>query len=169
MKKSSIVNGRAGAEQQLATNYLWIAIAYFCTAQISKFQPKIVSIFSRMNRCISDLFHRLCRILHFFCEFLMKFYPHFATNSRKEWRFAATDFIVFFNHVFLFSVRSTRRARSDLLAALNPNCQRQRNQHCIPQGTSLLKMKGLARDEGVGSTMRTMHRDDSHCLRGDDQ
>ena len=30
-------------------------------------------------------------------------------------------------------------------------------------------MKGLARDEGVGSTMRTIHRYDSHCLRGDDQ
>ena len=30
-------------------------------------------------------------------------------------------------------------------------------------------MKGLARDEGVESTMGTTHRYDSHCLRGDDQ
>ena len=38
-----------------------------------------------------------------------------------------------------------------------------------PRGNSHLKMKGLVRDEGVGSTMRTIHRYDSHCLRGDDQ
>ena len=32
------------------------------------------------------MFHFLCRIWHFFCEFLMKFCPDFATNSRKESR-----------------------------------------------------------------------------------
>ena len=37
----------------------------------------------RMNfRCYSSF---LCRNLHFFCEFFMKFRPDFATNSRKEW------------------------------------------------------------------------------------
>ena len=31
-------------------------------------------------------FHCLRRILHFCCDFFMKFPPDFATNSRKEWR-----------------------------------------------------------------------------------
>ena len=30
-------------------------------------------------------FHFLRQILHFVCEFFMKFCPDFATNSRKEW------------------------------------------------------------------------------------
>ena len=52
---------------------------------------------------------------------------------------------------------------------INPNSLRQRNPQCIPQGNSHLKIKGLASDEGVGSTMRMTHRYDSQCLRGDDQ
>ena len=44
-----------------------------------------------MNKLISDIFHIFRRnsILHFnffFWKFFMKFYPDFATNSRKEWR-----------------------------------------------------------------------------------
>ena len=31
-----------------------------------------------------DFFNFLRRILHFFCEFLMKFCPDFATNSRRR-------------------------------------------------------------------------------------
>ena len=37
-----------------------------------------------MNFRVFSFFLR--RILHFFCEFLMKFCPDFATNSREEWR-----------------------------------------------------------------------------------
>ena len=33
------------------------------------------------------------RILHFFCEFLMNFFPDFAPNSRKQWRLS------FFNQI----------------------------------------------------------------------
>ena len=58
--------------------------AYFCTAQISKFQPRIVNICSRMNIEFPIFFHFLNRILQFFCEFFMKFCPDFATNSKKE-------------------------------------------------------------------------------------
>ena len=35
---------------------------------------------------MSDFFQFLRRILHFFWEFLMIFFPDFAPNSRKEWR-----------------------------------------------------------------------------------
>jgi hypothetical protein len=51
-----------------------------------KISAKIVNVFSRMKKWISEFFHFLCRILHFFCELLMNFCPDFATNSRKEWR-----------------------------------------------------------------------------------
>ena len=56
---------------------------YFCTAQISKFQPKIVNIFSRMN-IEFPIFHFLRRILQFFCEFWMKFCPDFRDKFQKR-------------------------------------------------------------------------------------
>ena len=70
---------------------------YFCTAQISKFQPKIVNIFWGCWRSapkhffaneywISVFPHLLCRILHFFCDFFSEICPDFAKNSREEWR-----------------------------------------------------------------------------------
>ena len=56
-------------------------------SSISKFQPKIVIIFSRLKNWISDVFSfSASNFAIFFSEFFMKFCPDFATNSRKEWR-----------------------------------------------------------------------------------
>ena len=61
----------------------------FCTAQIAKFQPKFVNIFSRIMNNEFPMFSFFVSNLNFaifFCEFLMKFCPDFATNYRKKWR-----------------------------------------------------------------------------------
>ena len=53
-------------------------------SSISKFQPKIVNIFSRLN-IEFPIFSFSSSNFAFFCEFLMNFFPDFAPNSRKEW------------------------------------------------------------------------------------
>jgi len=58
---------------------------YLCTAQISKFQPNIVNIFSRMKNEFPSIFIFASNFT-FFLQFFMKLYPGFATNSRKECR-----------------------------------------------------------------------------------
>ena len=57
----------------------------FAPLRSQKFSQKSSTFFREwiMN---FRFFHFLRRFLHFFCEFLMKFGPDFATNSRKEWR-----------------------------------------------------------------------------------
>ena len=68
-------------------SFFWLCslLTYFCTAQISKFQPKIVNIFSRMDNEF-PIFFIFCDEFCIFLRFFMKFCPDFATNSRKEWR-----------------------------------------------------------------------------------
>ena len=58
---------------------------YFSPLGSQDFSQKS-SIFFREWIMNFRFFHLLCRILHFFWEFLMKICPDFATNSRKEWR-----------------------------------------------------------------------------------
>ena len=50
---------------------------------ISIFSSKIVNIFRGWINEYSLIQSQTLRILHFFCEFLMNFFPDFAPNSRK--------------------------------------------------------------------------------------
>ena len=64
---------------------------YFCTAQISKFQPEIVNIFFARSfrewiKMNFRLFSFSASNFPFFLRILMKCCPDFATNSRKGWR-----------------------------------------------------------------------------------
>ena len=76
----------------LQVNTRWKALAEIYT--MHSFAPFFNLKISAKNRqhffAIESLnfrfFHFLRRILHFFCEFLMIFFPDFAPNSRKEWR-----------------------------------------------------------------------------------
>ena len=54
-------------------------ITYFCTAQISKFQPKIINIFSRMKNESTIFPFFVCRILH-----SLSFIRVLSAESRRE-------------------------------------------------------------------------------------
>ena len=59
--------------------------ALLCTVLQSQNFSQKSSTFFRECTMNFRFFHFLHRILHFFCEFLMKIYPDFATNSINEW------------------------------------------------------------------------------------
>ena len=61
--------------------------ALLCTVLQSQFfRQKSPKLFREWINEYSLIQSQTIRILHFFCEFLMNFFPDFAPNSRKMWR-----------------------------------------------------------------------------------